>query len=358
MTTRERFRSVLHWERPDRVPNMEFGYWRKTLEVWRGQGLPAGCATNAGVERHLGLEGISIIPTLPVHNGAWPAFAEETIEVRGDRRIVRNEDGVLCEMTDSDSSIPRYLRYTIESKADWERLKRERLDPEAPGRVGDFAAVVSEARTAGLPVRFNAGSLYGWIRNWMGLEAFSVALLTERTWVEDMMEHLTLLSLSLIEAALPGAGADVAWWWEDMAYNHGPLLSPRLFDELMVPRYKRITAALRRAGIDTNVLDCDGRIDALVPGWLEAGINVMFPVEAIHSDPYRLSRARGDRLLMIGGVDKTAQIAGRAAIDREVERLRPLVERGGYIPCVDHRVPPDVRYADYLYYLEKKARIL
>lgn len=356
MTTRERFRRVLHWEEPDRVPNLEFGYWKKTLEVWRGQGLPADCASNADVERLLGLEGLSIFPRLPVHNGPWPPFVEETLEVRDGRRVVRNEDGVLCEMTDSDSSIPRYLRYTIESRADWERLKRERLDPRAAGRVGDVTAAAAHA--AGLPARFEAGSLYGWLRNWMGLEAFSVALLTERAWVEEMMEHLTLLTLDLVGTALPGAGADVAWWWEDMAYNHGPLLSPRLFGELMVPRYARITAALSRAGVDTNVLDCDGRIDELVPGWLEAGINVMFPVEAAHSDPWRLSRSRGGRLLMIGGVNKMALIEGRAAIDRELERLRPLVERGGFIPCVDHRVPPDVRYADYLYYLERKERIL
>jgi len=358
MTTRERFRHVLHWERPDRVPNMEFGYWKKTIEVWHGQGLPLDCATNAEVERHLGLEGISIIPTLPVQNGPCPPFEEKVIEVRGGRRIIRNEDGVLCEMTESDTSIPRYLRYTIESRADWERLRRERLDPEAPGRIGNVAAAAAEARAAGLPVRFNAGSLYGWLRNWMGLEAFSIALLTERAWVEEMMEHLTILTLALVEKALPGLDADVAWWWEDMAYNHGPLLSPRLFRELMVPRYARITAALRRAGIDANILDCDGRIDELVPGWLEAGINVMFPVESIHSDPFRLNEAHQGRLLMIGGVNKMALIEGRRAIDREIDRLRPLVERGGYIPCVDHRVPPDVDYANYLYYLEKKDRIL
>jgi len=358
MTTRERFRHVLHWERPDRVPNMEFGYWKKTIEVWHGQGLPLDCATNAEVERHLGLEGISIIPTLPVQNGPCPPFEEKVIEVRGGRRIIRNEDGVLCEMTESDTSIPRYLRYTIESRADWERLRRERLDPEAPGRIGNVAAAAAEARAAGLPVRFNAGSLYGWLRNWMGLEAFSIALLTERAWVEEMMEHLTILTLALVDKTLPGLEADVAWWWEDMAYNHGPLLSPRLFRELMVPRYARITAALRRAGIDANILDCDGRIDELVPGWLEAGINVMFPVESIHSDPFRLNEAHQGRLLMIGGVNKMALIEGRRAIDREIDRLRPLVERGGYIPCVDHRVPPDVSYANYLYYLEKKDRIL
>jgi uroporphyrinogen decarboxylase len=63
-------------------------------------------------------------------------------------------------------------------------------------------------------------------------------------------------------------------------------------------------------------------------------------------------------MLLLGGVNKLALIAGREAVDRELEHLRPLVERGGYLPCVDHRVPPDVSYENYLYYLEKKKAIL
>ena len=63
-------------------------------------------------------------------------------------------------------------------------------------------------------------------------------------------------------------------------------------------------------------------------------------------------------MLLLGGVDKLALIAGKEAIDRELEKLHPLVERGGYLPCVDHRVPPDVTLENYLYYLDKKKAIL
>jgi uroporphyrinogen decarboxylase len=135
-------------------------------------------------------------------------------------------------------------------------------------------------------------------------------------------------------------------------------LSPKLFEELMVPRYRRITDALKRRGIEVNVLDCDGRIYELVRGWLRSGINGMFPIEAAHTDPWRLREEYGKDVLLLGGVNKLALIAGKEAIDRELERLHPLVERGGYLPCVDHRVPPDVTYESYLYYLEKKKAIL
>jgi uroporphyrinogen decarboxylase len=60
----------------------------------------------------------------------------------------------------------------------------------------------------------------------------------------------------------------------------------------------------------------------------------------------------------MGGVDKRALIAGREAIDAEIERLRPLIDQGRFIPCVDHRVPPDVTYESYRYYLEAKQRLL
>jgi hypothetical protein len=150
---------------------------------------------------------------------------------------------------------------------------------------------------------------------------------------------------------------DLAWWWEDMCYNRGPLISPRIFRDLMVPRYHRITEALRMRGIEINVLDCDGRINELVPGWLEAGINCMFPLEVAHTDAYAL-RSEFPSVLLLGGVDKIALIAGKQAIDAEMKRLRPLVDLGRYVPCVDHRVPPDVTYDNYLYYLEAKERLL
>jgi uroporphyrinogen decarboxylase len=359
MTTRERFNGVFRSKKVDRVPDMEFGYWEKTIAVWHEQGLPGDCRTNEDVERHLRLEGISIIPEVPLKHGLWPLFDEKTIERRsGDRRLVQTKEGALCEMLDYDSSMPKFIRFAVETRADWERLKEERLDPRRPDRIGDVKGAVARAHGAGMPILIHCGSLYGWLRDWMGLENLSIALMTDRAWVDEMMEHLTGMVLYFIGKALPGTDVDVAWWWEDMCYNHGPLLSPKLFGELMVPRYKRITDALKKHGIGVNVLDCDGRIYELVPGWLRGGINCMFPIEAAHTDPWRLREEYGKDVLLLGGVNKMALIAGKDAIDRELERLRPLVERGGYLPCVDHRVPPDVTYENYLYYLEKKKAIL
>ncbi len=358
MTTRERFNRVFHWQKVDRVPDVEFGYWEDTITAWHSQGLPRDLATNIEVERHLGLEGVESFVELPVTNGLHPGFQYEVLEERGEHNIVRDEAGATCEVLKHGSSIPRYLKYGLETREDWEFYRDEHLDFRREDRIGDVRKAVEEGHKQGIPVRFSGGSLYGWLRNWMGVENISIAIMTDRDWVEEMMEHLTLMTLHLIEKAFPGVEVDMAWWWEDMCFNHGPLLSPKLFHELMVPRYRRITDALKKHGVDMNVLDCDGRIYELVPGWLEGGINGMFPIEAAHTDALRLRKEHGQSVFLLGGVDKVQLAKGKDAIDRELERLRPLVEAGGYIPCVDHRVPPDVSFENYLYYLEKKKDIL
>ena len=360
MTHRERLLKVFRFEKVGMLPNYDFGYWGETIERWHKEGLPEDVRTNQDVERYLGLEGYELIPSLPINIGLYPYFEEKVLEDKGDHLIVQDGAGVIYEKHKTSASIPKYLKFPIETRSDWERFRDEHLDPDYPGRIDpDIRQKAELWRKEGWPIKVNGGSLYGWLRDWMGVENVSIAIMTEKAWVEEMMEHLTNLTLLVLERIPEGTPVDYAHWWEDMCFNHGPLISPKLFEELMVPRYKRITDFLReRFGITVSVLDCDGQIYQLVPGWLRGGINCMFPIEAAHTDPLVLRERHGHQVLLIGGVDKRALIAGKEAIDRELERLIPLVEDGGYIPTVDHRVPPDVSFENYCYYLEKKQDIL
>jgi uroporphyrinogen decarboxylase len=148
---------------------------------------------------------------------------------------------------------------------------------------------------------------------------------------------------------------DFASFWEDMCFNMGPMISPAMFREFMVPRYRRITDFLRANGVDVAYVDCDGDINQLVGLWLEGGVNCMFPLEIQSgSDPAPMREKYGERVLLMGGVDKTRLIAGKQAIRKEIDRIAPLVASGGYIPHVDHRCPPDVTFENYLYYLNTK----
>lgn len=84
----------------------------------------------------------------------------------------------------------------------------------------------------------------------------------------------------------------------------------------------------------------------------------MFPIEAAHTDAVKLREEYGEDILLIGGVNKIQLARGKKAIAQELRRLHPLIENGGYIPTIDHRVPPNISFENYLYYIEKKKEIL
>ena len=75
-------------------------------------------------------------------------------------------------------------------------------------------------------------------------------------------------------------------------------------------------------------------------------------------DVARLRREYGRDLLMTGGIDKRALADGPRAIDAELERCIPVALEGGYIPTVDHSLPPDISYANFQYYWRRKKEML
>ena len=132
-------------------------------------------------------------------------------------------------------------------------------------------------------------------------------------------------------------------------------MSLDFFNDIVVPRYQRIGRKLHDHGIDIWYTDCDGDVRPLLPGFMKAGINCLFPYEVnscVH--PVELLQEHGKDLRIMGGVDKMELGKGPEAIKAYLESLIPGVERGGYIPFCDHRCPPNVKPEDYLYYLDLK----
>jgi len=193
------------------------------------------------------------------------------------------------------------------------------------------------------------------IRNWMGLEAVSMVVYDDPAWFEEMVTSVADCTLGVLERVLETGGQfDGCGLWEDMCYNKGPLLGPEHFKRFLVPHYRRLTDLLHRHGIDVAWVDCDGKIDALLPLWLDAGVNCMFPIEVgtWGADAVGLRRRYGPQLLMMGGYDKRILARSKAEIEAEIRRLAPLVDEGGFIPFCDHRVPPDVPLENYLHYVD------
>ena len=126
-----------------------------------------------------------------------------------------------------------------------------------------------------------------------------------------------------------------------------------------MPRYKRLTDFWRRKGGEIVSVDSDGDIRKLIPGWLRGGINHIWPMEANASmDVAAIRREYGQAFSMRGGFNKYELLKGRQAIDRELDRIAPVVQSGGYIPSLDHQVPNGVTFDNYSYYMAQKKKLL
>jgi len=366
MTERQRFLATMHYHPRDRVPLCDFGFWPETIALWHEQGLPEwvtydnydGTKTDDffGTERYSGVG-----PAVNV--GLCPRFEFKLLEDHGNHEVVQQTDGVRVLRRKFMSSIPAHVGHTLTDRQSWREHYRPRLDPSHPDRLPKHLEAAVRAWTdADRPhvISVSGGSLYGWLRDWMGLENLSMIVYDDPAFFEEMVTTVADCIVGTLQRALTaGARFDACAMWEDMCYNAGPLLSPQHFKQYLVPHYRRITDLLGRHGVDIVWLDCDGKIDHLLPLWLDAGVNCMFPIEIGNwgADPVGYRREYGKSLLMMGGFDKHILAASPAAIEREVARLAPLVEDGGYIPFCDHRVPPDVPLANYMHYLAVARRV-
>ncbi len=355
LTDRERFCRQLRRLPVDRCFNMEFGYWDDNFRLWplfRDNGI----RDNAAADILLNFDRTATVGAPWMH----PVFPDQEISRNASTRILRNGDGLIAEVPlDGHDTIPHYLEATVKTPEDWKRVKEERFDRSHPDRRPDIAAIRREhPDNRDYPLGVWAGSMIGKVRDMLTVEGLAYAVYDYPEMVEDMVETSCLLVEDYLDAVLPHVAFDFAGGWEDICYKSGPLVSVGFFRDVVVPRYKRISARLRARGIDTWWIDCDGDVRPLIPHFLEGGVNTMFPWEVNGSGhPGAALERWGAELRIMGGVDKMVLGRGRSAIRELLTSLAPYVARGGYIPFCDHRCPPNVDPDDYVYYLRLKEEL-
>ena len=353
MTDRERFKRQMHYQSVDRCFNMEFGFWAENFREWRIF-RDNGITNNAEAEPFFGFDRLVTWST-PV----WihPPFESRVIEETDDTRTIMNADGLTAIVPkDGHETIPHFVDSSVKTPDDWKRVKEERFRLDDPARLVDVEAVRrAHPSDRTYPLAVWCGSLMGKIRDMLTFEGICYAIYDYPDMLEDMVETACLLVEHELDQVLGRIDFDLASGWEDIAYKQGPIVSLDFFEQVVVPRYKRIGDKLRAAGIDVWYTDCDGDVRPLIPGMLSAGLNTMFPWEVNCSGhPGETLERFGTDLRILGGVDKMVLASGRDAIRDYLTTLEPLVERGGYIPFCDHRCPPNVPEEDYLYYLDLK----
>jgi hypothetical protein len=381
LNNRERALAILNYRPCDRLPIVHFGYWTETLEKWAAEGHMTvaqaagwrdGNAIDREVSARLGFD-FGWGGVFGPHLGLQPGFRRRVVARFPDgSRHVFDQDGAIVLEKPGIVSIPTEIDHLLKGRREWERIFRPRL------RYSDRRLARAEVHTDRRTLRFEwggqeyllaeeptaprglwCGSLFGIIRNWLGVVGLSYLTADDPALLEEMIETVAELCYRGVARALAtGIAFDYGHFWEDICFKNGPLVNPRVFAKMVGPHYRRITRLLNDHGVGIVSLDCDGMIDKLLPIWLENGVNTMFPIEVgtwnASIAPWRAKFGR--ELRGVGGMDKRVFAYDYAAVDAELERLKPLVALGGYIPCPDHRIPPDARWENVQYYCEQMRR--
>ena len=356
MTDRERFNRQMHYQPVDRCFNMEFGYWHENFEQWRIF-ADNGITNNGEADRFFSFDRIA-----GVAGKVWmnPPFEHKVVEVKENVKILQNQEGLLAEVPlDGHDTIPHYLSASIVTPEDWKQCKAERFRLDDPERTVDVQALKRHhPRDRDYPLGVHCGSMIGKIRDMLTFEGLAYATYDYPEMVEDMVETCCIQVENFLDQVLGELDFDYASGWEDICFKNGPIVSLDFFERIIVPRYRRIGEKLHAAGIDLWYTDCDGDVRPLLRGFLDAGINCLFPYEVNScAHPAELLDEYGRDLRIMGGIDKIELGKGRPAIKTYLESVARLVERGGYIPFCDHRCPPNVPEEDYLYYLDLKEKM-
>lgn len=122
MTRRERFNAQMHYLPFDRTVNMEFGYWDENYTQW-DIFTENGIKNENDANKFFAFEPPKV---LGVNLWLAPGFESKIVEVKENTVIKTNWEGILLEEPkDGHSSIPKYIRSSIETPDDWKKVKEE-----------------------------------------------------------------------------------------------------------------------------------------------------------------------------------------------------------------------------------------
>ncbi|MGA2181979.1 MAG: uroporphyrinogen decarboxylase family protein [Bryobacteraceae bacterium] len=177
-----------------------------------------------------------------------------------------------------------------------------------------------------------------------GFDALLMDMLERTEWVEELLDRITGIQLSLSRRFL-AAGVDGGYFGDDYGAQRAMLFSPRMWRRLIKPRLAKLFAVFVDAGLPV-ILHSDGDIRAILPDLVEIGLTTLNPVQPEVLDHAWLQREYGAKLSFYGGISTQGVLPSgtveevRAATIACARALAP--EGTGLLLGPSHRMQSDI----------------
>ena len=319
MTNRERFKKIMNFEVVDRIPMIEFAsYWNETLRRWIDEGLDPNRIDELQLRDDFGLDD---------YRQFW--------------------------IEPYSRSCPKPKSHGMPIITDYEgyRSIRKSLYPMAPWDSKALEAAVS-MQESGLSVIWITLEGFFWFpRYLLGIENHLYAFYDHPNLVHTINDELADYHCRVIEELRRFCNPDFMTFAEDLSYNNGPMISNELYDEFLLPYYRRVVPELHSQKT-LCFIDTDGLVQDIIPWFIEAGMDGCLPCERNAGNHPAEIRKRYPEWLMIGGIEKRTLYGNDEALREELQSIFAVARSGGFIPSVDHQTPPEVSLINYYRYLE------
>lgn len=319
-------RKVLDFEMPERIPVAEWCmWWDKTLETWEAQGMPGGM-NDFALYDYFGLD--------------------------------KNVQFWLDHYSPECPKPPHQSRGLICGEEDYRRIRPHILREDAVSSLSEELNRAAELQRSGEAVAWYTVNGFFWFpRELFGIENHLYSFYDEASLYHRICEDLLEWQLRRIDELNAHLRFEFMTIAEDMSYNLGPMISYTAFKQFITPYYKRLIPHIQQYGTKVFV-DTDGNPSQMVPWLLDCGVDGIFPLERQAGVDVAELRRQYPKLLMMGGFDKMCMFKGKKAIQAEIERLRPVIEKSGYIPAMDHQTPPGTTLENYKTYIKLLKEIV
>jgi uroporphyrinogen decarboxylase len=337
-SSRDRVMDALDFRPPDRIPLFD-SYWPEFVEAWRrakGLGVSASIVDYYGVDIHIAAGDETLAPT---RAAVLEKTDQATVQRDGWGRMIRTvREGMFYQQVGNAVDDPRDLDRLLTDPPALDS-RYEHLDAQMPALKARFCVF---AKVGGPFIRSQ------FVRGDANLLCDMAAdPVFARALVSLIARHLTAIGLE--ELRRWGLHDTGIWVYDDMASNRGPLFSPRMADDILVPAWAGMVEAFKAAGARKVILHSDGNILPLLDRLIEIGFDGINPVEPkAGMDLPALHGRYGERLALVGGLDN-AHILPRGdpgEVRRHVQRVLDAGRDGGTVLGM-HSVGPDVSVATY-----------
>jgi uroporphyrinogen-III decarboxylase len=296
---------------------------------------------------------------IPVSTGWIGGEPEVILEETDDYKITRDRMGRTMKLSKGYATLPLPLDHPVKNMDDWLRIKHhydfseERFGPDWERRARERRQA-GHALVVGIPGGFDEP------RQLMGEEELCVAFYTQPELIHDILQTIGETAVKTLDRVSSAIQVDELSVHEDLAGKSGPLVGPKQVEEFITPYYRRIWDMLRDRGARLFSQDSDGDMNAVIPAFLDAGLNVMYPMEpAAGMDIVRVRETYGTKLAFWGGIDKHMLRRSREEIEAELEyKIPPMVRTGGCVLGLDHRIPNVTPLDNYRFYIQKAWEIM